>query len=109
DAMKLENIFCQVDTQSRYLHLDAPSAEFTLVFWHLDAVNVGASISLSVADCPWQRCLARQPKMRAKRQHPNLSPPGNLTTDFDTIKDDSLGEWSTGIEAIEGAERRNGA
>ncbi|TCT81515.1 hypothetical protein EDC48_12943 [Gibbsiella quercinecans] len=34
-------------------------------------------------------------------------PPGNLTTSFDTIKDDSLGEWSTGVEAIEGAERRN--
>ncbi|ATA20428.1 hypothetical protein AWC35_14355 [Gibbsiella quercinecans] len=45
--------------------------------------------------------------MRAKRQHPNLSPPGNLTFSFDTIKDNAIGEWSTGVEAIAGAERRN--
>ncbi|EOR82969.1 hypothetical protein YEP4_05419 [Yersinia enterocolitica subsp. palearctica YE-P4] len=28
DTMKLENIFCQVDTKSRYFHVDAPSSEF---------------------------------------------------------------------------------
>ncbi|GAA3880015.1 hypothetical protein GCM10022405_01880 [Gibbsiella dentisursi] len=61
----------------------------------------------SVADCPWQRCLARQPKMRAEGQNTNLLPPGNLTSGFDTIKDNAFGEWSTGVEAIEGAERRN--
>ncbi|ATA21628.1 hypothetical protein [Gibbsiella quercinecans] len=46
--------------------------------------------------------------MRAEGQNTNLSPPGNLTTGFDTIKDNIIGEWSTDVEAIEGAERRIG-
>ncbi|WP_147440140.1 hypothetical protein [Gibbsiella quercinecans] len=44
--------------------------------------------------------------MRAEGQNQNLSPPGNLTFGFDTIKDNIIGEWSTGVEAIEGDKKR---